>query len=83
MPFYYIDYCLAQTVSLQFWARIQDSLPDAWAHYMAYTRMGGSRTFTELLEGAGLDSPFGEDCLRGVCEHANAWLDAFDLNGIA
>ena len=38
---------------------------------------------TELLEGAGLDSPFGEDCLRGVCEHANAWLNAFDLNGIA
>ena len=34
-PFYYIDYCLAQTVALQFWARIQKDLPDAWAHYMA------------------------------------------------
>ena len=22
-PFYYIDYCLAQTVALQFWAKIQ------------------------------------------------------------
>ena len=82
-PFYYIDYCLAQTVSLQFWARIQDSLPDAWAHYMAYTRQGGSRSFTELLANAGLDSPFGEDCLRGVCEHANVWLNTCDLSGIA
>ena len=23
---------------------------DAWSHYMAYTKQGGSRTFTELLK---------------------------------
>lgn len=82
MPFYYIDYCLAQTVALQFWARIQKDLPSAWECYMAYTRQGGSRVFTELLEGAGLDSPFGEKCLRDVCYAANNWLDAYDLSGI-
>jgi len=82
-PFYYIDYCLAQTVALQFWARIQDDLPDAWAHYMAYARLGGSLTFTELLQKAGLDSPFDEACLRGVCDKANRWLRACDLTGIA
>ena len=82
-PFYYIDYCLAQTVALQFWARIQKDLPDAWAHYMAYTRQGGSRVFTELLKNAELDSPFEESCLRGVCEEAKAWLDSYDLTGIA
>ncbi len=82
MPFYYIDYCLAQTVALQFWARIQDDRADAWAHYMAYTRLGGSLVFTDLLEKAGLDSPFGEDCLRGVCEKAAKWLEDCDLTGI-
>ena len=82
MPFYYIDYCLAQTVALQFWARIQDSLPDAWERYMAYTRLGGSLVFTELLEKAGLDSPFDPECLRRVCEKALAWLEACDLTGI-
>ena len=41
-------------------------------HYMAYTRQGGSRVFTELLKNAGLDSPFEESCLRGVCETAKA-----------
>ena len=81
-PFYYIDYCLAQTVSLQFWAMLQKDPKDAWAHYMAYTKQGGSRTFTELLKNAGLDSPFEERCLRGVCETAKAWLDAYDLTGI-
>jgi M3 family oligoendopeptidase len=82
-PFYYIDYCLAQTVSLQFWAMLQKDRKDAWEHYMAYTRQGGSRVFTELLKNAGLDSPFEESCLRGVCETAKQWLEAFDLTGIS
>ena len=81
-PFYYIDYCLAQTVSLEFWAMIQENEANAWKHYMAYTKQGGSRTFTELLKHAGLKTPFEEDCLRTVCEAAKKWLDSFDLTGI-
>lgn len=81
-PFYYIDYCLAQTVALEFWALLQKDRKLAWEKYMAYTRQGGSRTFTDLLKNAELDSPFDEACLRGVCETASAWLDGFDLSGI-
>ena len=81
-PFYYIDYYLAQTVSLQFWAMLQKDRTDAWNHYMAYTLQGGSRVFTELLKNAGLTSPFEESCLRGVCETAKQWLDNYDLTGI-
>ena len=82
MPFYYIDYCLAQTVALEFWKMIGEDLPDAWQHYMAYTEQGGSRTFTDLLKNAGLESPFEETCLRGVCEKASSYLDNYDLSGI-
>ena len=81
-PFYYIDYCLAQTVALEFWALIQKDRGEAWQRYMAYTTQGGSRTFTDLLKNAGLVTPFDEKCLREVCERATAWLDAFDLTGI-
>ena len=81
-PFYYIDYCLAQTVSLQIWALLQKDQKDAWAHYMAYAQQGGSRTFTELLKNAGLESPFDEKCLRGVCETASKWLAGVDMTGI-
>ena len=81
-PFYYIDYCLAQTVALEFWAMIQKDLKNAWKHYMAYTVQGGSRTFTELLKNADLATPFDESCLRGVCADANAWLEGYDMTGI-
>ena len=81
-PFYYIDYCLAQTVALEFWAMMQEDRENAWKHYMAYTKQGGSKVFTKLLAGAGLESPFDEACLRGVCAKAKAWLEAYDLSGI-
>ncbi len=81
-PFYYIDYCLAQTVALQFWSMIQSDVKNAWSHYMAYTRQGGSRVFTELLKNAELDTPFDEKCLKGVCDAANKWLADFDMTGI-
>ncbi|MBQ3276396.1 MAG: M3 family oligoendopeptidase [Oscillospiraceae bacterium] len=82
MPFYYIDYCLAQTVALEIWAMSQKDFADAWEHYMAYTRQGGTLVFTRLLENAGLDSPFDEICLRRVCETASEWLGSYDLSGI-
>ena len=81
-PFYYIDYCLAQTVSLEFWAMIQEDVKNAWSHYMAYTVQGGSRTFTELLKNAGLESPFDENTLKKVCAAADKWLEEYDLGGI-
>ena len=82
LPFYYIDYCLAQTVALEVWQLSQADFKDAWEHYMAYTRQGGTRPFTELVEHAGLKSPFDAECLKGICEAASAWLESYDLSGI-
>ncbi len=82
VPFYYIDYCLAQTVALQIWALKEKDFDNAWKTYMAYTSMGGSKTFTDLLKAAGLKTPFDEDCLKEVSEAAMKWLEAFDLSGV-
>ncbi|MGM9615409.1 MAG: M3 family oligoendopeptidase [Oscillospiraceae bacterium] len=81
-PFYYIDYCLAQTMALYFWAEMQKDLSAAWERYYRYTKLAGTLTFTELLEQSGLPSPFDEGTLRGVCEEAAQWLDGCDLTGI-
>ncbi len=81
-PFYYIDYCLAQTMSLQFWSKIIDDPKKAWQTYLRYTRPAGSLTFRELIEQAGLVSPFGDTALAQVCKKAKVWLDTYDLTGI-
>ena len=81
-PFYYIDYCLAQTVALDFWARIQEDREAAFQTYLKYSKLGGTMTFTELLAEAGLGNPFEEETLRRVCAAADAYLENYDLTGI-
>lgn len=81
-PFYYIDYCLAQTVALDFWARMQDDPKQAFATYLRYSKLGGTLTFTDLLKEAGLGSPFDEQTLRRVCKTAEDFLATYDLFGI-
>ena len=78
-PFYYIDYCLAQTVALQFWARIREDREAAWKTYMDYTRLGGSMVFTDLLRESGLQSPFDPDCLKNIAAGVKEFLDSVDL----
>ena len=74
-PFYYIDYCLAQTVALEFWTIMQDNPKDAWQRYMKLVEKAGTQTFTELIQTAGLDSPFDETALKKSAQKAEQWLD--------
>ncbi len=73
-PFYYIDYCLAQTVSLWLWSLMRKDYGNAWFIYMKYTRMGGSDTFAGLLENAGIPSPFSDEMVRKVALECDAFL---------
>ena len=81
-PFYYIDYCLAQTVALDFWARIQEDPKAAFETYLKYTKLGGTMVFTDLLKEAGLGNPFDAETLRRVCKAADEYLENYDLTGI-
>ncbi|MCI9032400.1 MAG: M3 family oligoendopeptidase [Clostridia bacterium] len=65
-PFYYIDYCLAQTVALEFYAQSLKDHDKALANYIAFTKKGGSKMFKTLVSEAGLASPFEPDALKEV-----------------
>jgi len=74
-PFYYIDYCLAQIMALCFWAENQTAPDSAWAKYRRLLGFAGTKTFLELIEDAGLPSPFVPDNLKTVADAAALWLD--------
>lgn len=75
-PFYYIDYCLAQTVALEIWEiMVTKGWQAAWDAYMAYTVQGGSRTFVGLVEHARLISPFVDGALDGVAKAAGEYIE--------
>ncbi|MCI8415655.1 MAG: M3 family oligoendopeptidase [Ruminiclostridium sp.] len=74
-PFYYIDYCLAQTAALQFLLASQKDYDGAFARYVRFLSQGGEKVFTQLLEEAGLRSPFEEGALRQVAQETEALLE--------
>jgi oligoendopeptidase F len=74
VPFYYIDYVLAQTCALQFWARAEHDRDGAMRDYVALCGRGGEAPFQELVRSAGLISPFDEGCLAEVVDRARAAL---------
>ncbi len=58
MPFYYIDYCLAQICAFQFWLKDREDHAAAWADYVKLCQAGGSKSFLGLVEMANLENPF-------------------------
>jgi M3 family oligoendopeptidase len=57
-PFYYIDYALAEICALQLWLIYREDPERAMAMYLQLCRLGGSKSFLELLKTVGLESPF-------------------------
>ncbi|MCR2806891.1 M3 family oligoendopeptidase [Paenibacillus soyae] len=77
-PFYYIDYTLAQICAFQFWKKMHEDREAAWNAYVDLCRLGGSRSFTELVSAAGLISPFEDGCVSSVIGTIENWLEGVD-----
>lgn len=67
-PFYYIDYCLAQTCALQFKAKMDEDYEAAWKSYLKLCRLSASDFFTNMVKEVGLDSPFEDGCVKKIVE---------------
>ncbi len=74
MPFYYIDYCLAQICAFQFWLKDEENHEKAWADYVELCKAGGSQSFLGLVKLAKLDNPFEEGIMEKIAEKVTARL---------
>jgi len=74
-PFYYIDYCLAQTAALTFRNIMMTNYKDAWNRYMKFVKEGGKKTFVQLCEVAGIKTPFENGALKEIALATEKWLD--------
>ncbi len=77
-PFYYIDYCLAQTIALQCWTIMQTDRDKAWDKYLTFVKQGGTKTFRELVTTAGFDLPFGDVFKGELVDTVMSWIDNFE-----
>ena len=78
LPFYYIDYTLAQICALQFWKKANENKKNAWESYLTLCKAGGSQSFLELVKLAGLVSPFDSSCIKNIIGDVEKWLNNVD-----
>ncbi|MEM7101887.1 MAG: M3 family oligoendopeptidase [Bacteroidota bacterium] len=78
MPFYFIDYALAQICALQFWKKSTEDFSLAMDDYIKLCKAGGSMAFLELVELANLKSPFEPGCIKSVISEVEEFLEKID-----
>lgn len=78
VPFYYIDYTLAQVCAFQYWIKAQEDHSKALSEYKELCALGGSKSFVALLESAKLDNPFVKGTVKRIVEPIQKYLDSID-----
>jgi oligoendopeptidase F len=61
VPFYYIEYGIAQLGAIGLWKQFKENKEQAVQNYLNALRLGGTRTLPELYEAAGLQFNFSPD----------------------
>ena len=82
VPFYYIDYTLAQVCAFQFWSKFNANRKTAWEDYHRLCKAGGSLPFTKLTDVAKIESPFNDGVLEKVVGEIWDWLKSVDVKSL-
>lgn len=64
VPFYYIEYGIAQLGAIGMWMQFKNDKEKALDNYMAALKLGGTRTLPELYAAAGLSFDFSPNHIR-------------------
>lgn len=76
VPFYYIEYGIAQLGALQLWVRaIEEGREAALASYKSALTLGGSRPLPELFDAAGIRFDFGPETIGRLADRVGVELE--------
>jgi oligoendopeptidase F len=75
VPFYYIEYGIAQLGAIGMWMQYQKNPSEALENYMNALALGGTRTLPELYKTAGLAFNFSPDYVKTLMDFTNEELE--------
>ena len=78
MPFYYIDYAIAETGAMQLGMLDANNPDKAMQTYLELCRMGGTKSVLDIFASSGLRSPFEPTLMKDLMEHAASELNIDD-----
>ncbi len=65
-PFYYIDYCMAQTISFEFYLLSLKDRREAWDKYLAFVDKAGTQTFEDIVKDSDLKLPYEDGAIAEI-----------------
>ena len=75
VPFYYIEYGIAQLGAIGLWKQYKDDPEAAVNNYITALKVGGTRTLPELFRLAGLEFNFSPVYIKGLMEFVQAEME--------
>jgi oligoendopeptidase F len=75
VPFYYIEYGIAQLGAIGMWMQYKKDKDTALRNYCEVLKLGGTRTLPELYKTAGLEFDFSPEKIRVLMEFVKKELD--------
>ena len=75
VPFYYIEYGIAQLGAIGLWQQYKKNPEAAINNYIAALDLGGTRTLPELFKAAGLEFNFSPEHISGLMKFVKQELD--------
>lgn len=73
-PFYYIDYCLAQSTAFDFLIESKKNYKEAFENYDRFLCAGGSKTYADLVKTAGFRLPYEKDAIADIIRDLTAFV---------
>ncbi|MET0394377.1 MAG: M3 family oligoendopeptidase [Chitinophagaceae bacterium] len=79
VPFYYIEYGIAQLGAIGLWQQYKEDPEKAIDHYISALDLGGTRTLPELFRAAGLEFDFSPEYISGLMHFVKKELDSLQV----
>lgn len=79
-PFYYIDYVLAQICAFQFLKKMEENREKGWSDYLRICKVGGTKSFLQIVETGNLISPFDDKCIEFIIKNLEMNIEKFEKN---
>lgn len=79
-PFYYVDYVLAQICAFQFLKKMEKSRKEGWEDYLKICKVGGTRSFLQIVKTGNLISPFDDNCIEFIMNNLEMNIEKFEKN---
>jgi len=76
VPFYYIEYGIAQLGAIGLWQQYKQNPANAVNNYITALSLGGTRTLPELFKAAGLDFNLSPGYIKGLMEFVKKEADS-------